>query len=317
MIEVEVKSITREARDIHSYELRACRASEELPPFSAGAHIDLHLPNKLVRSYSLSNSQAERERYVVTVAKDAAGRGGSRFMHECLRVGDILPISAPRNNFPLNEDAEHSLFIAGGIGITPLWSMAQRLRDLGRPWQLIYCARTRGQAAFVEPLLELKRKAGINLRLNFDGEPGGQKLDIAEAIMQVASGTHIYCCGPLPMLVAFEEANAARLSEQIHVEYFTPKEALARTGGFTLVLQRSGKEVFVEKGKTILDTILSMGIDKSYSCMEGTCGECETRVVCGVPDHRDVCLTKAEQASNEKMMICCSGSKSEKLVLDL
>jgi tetrachlorobenzoquinone reductase len=160
-------------------------------------------------------------------------------------------------------------------------------------------------------------KLKMNVRLNFDGEPGGQMIDIKAVVDKAVPGTHIYCCGPLPMLAAFEKAVELRPTEEIHIEYFLPREAPARKGGFTVVLQRSGKEVFIEDGKTILNAVLDMGIDMPYSCMEGTCGECVTRVVSGIPDHYDVFLTKEERASNEKMIICCSGSKSDKLVLDI
>jgi vanillate O-demethylase ferredoxin subunit len=142
-------------------------------------------------------------------------------------------------------------------------------------------------------------------------------LDIAAVVAGAKPETHFYCCGPLPMLAVFERATASLPPERVHVEYFTPKEAPARKGAFKVVLQRSGREAMVEEGQTILTTVLDMGIDVAHSCMEGTCGECETRVISGIPDHRDVCLTKAEQASNLKIAICCSGSKSETLVLDL
>ena len=322
LIEVVVTSLTREARDINSYEFRLREDGQglpprDLPPFTAGAHIDLHLPNGMVRSYSLSNPQTERHRYVVTVALDPKTRGGSRFMHEALKVGDILPISPPRNNFPLNENAAHTLLIGGGIGITPLWCMAQRLRDLGRSWELIYCTRTHELTAFLGTLEALKEKSNANIRFNFDGEPGGKMLDIAATLEKVAPDTHIYCCGPGPMLAAFEKAAAGRPEGHVHVEYFTASDAPATKGGFTVVLQRSGKELFIEEGKSILDSVLDLGVDTPYSCMEGTCGECVTRVISGVPDHRDVFLTKEERAANDRMTICCSGSKSEKLVLDL
>ena len=317
IIEVELKSITREAEGVNSYELRARRQGEILPPFTAGAHIDLHLPNGMVRSYSLSNPQTDHDRYVVTVAKDPGSRGGSKFMHEGLQVGATFPISPPRNNFPLIEDAAHSLFIAGGIGITPLWCMAQRLQELGRSWSMIYCTRTRRQAAFLDPLRAVAANVRQNVHFNFDGEPGGQMLNLSEAVAETTSNTHLYCCGPLPMLAAFEQAAASRAPEYVHVEYFVPKEAPALAGGFKVVLQRSGAELFIEEGKTILDAILDRGIEVPYSCMEGTCGECEARIVSGIPDHRDSCLTKAEQAGNKIMMICCSGSKTGELVLDL
>jgi ferredoxin-NADP reductase len=317
LIRVELRSITREARDINSYEFRSLPGNAGLPAFTAGAHVDLHLPNGMVRSYSLSNPQTDRDRYVVTVAKDAKSRGGSKFMHESLRVGDVLPLSSPRNNFPLKEDAARTLFIGGGIGITPLWCMAQRLQQLGRSWEMIYCTRTRELTAFLETLSAVRDNINPKLQFNFDGEPGGKMLDIAAVLARTPGGTHIYCCGPSPMLNAFELAAASRPSEEIHVEYFTAKEAPASSGGFTVVLQRSGKEIFIKEGRTILDSLLDLGVDVPYSCMEGTCGECVTRVISGVPDHRDVFLTKDEQSSNEKMTVCCSGSKSERLVLDL
>jgi tetrachlorobenzoquinone reductase len=317
LLDVEVESITREAHDIATYELRSRSPEVPLPPFTAGAHVDLHLPSGLVRSYSLSNPQTDGNRYLVTVAKDQASRGGSRFLHESVKVGDTLRISPPRNNFPLEESAAHSLFVAGGIGVTPLWGMVQRLRELGRPWTLIYCARTHLHAAFLQTLSELKDQQQMDIRFNFDGEPGGVMLDIAAVVAGAKPETHFYCCGPLPMLAAFERATASLAPERVHVEYFTPKEGPAKNGTFKVVLQRSGREAMVQEGQTILAAILDMGVDVAHSCMEGTCGECETRVISGIPDHRDVFLTKAEQASNLKIAICCSGSKSNTLVLDL
>lgn len=270
----------------------------------------------MVRSYSLSNPQGQRQRYVIAVQKDAHSRGGSRFIHESLRDGDVVRISAPRNHFPLDESAPHSLFIAGGIGITPLWCMIQRLEELGRAWTLVYCSRTQPQAAFLAPLVALK-KLGRDVRLNFDGEPGGRMADVAALVNEADPGTHLYCCGPTSLIAAFEQACASRLPEQVHVEYFSPKDAPATEGGVTVVLAKSGKEVFVEAGKTILDALLEQRVNLSYSCMEGTCGECVVRVISGTPDHRDTCLTAQERASNEKIAICVSGSASSRMVLDL
>jgi ferredoxin-NADP reductase len=315
-IDIEVSAIVHEALDINSYELRP-RTGTELPRFTAGAHVDLHLANDMVRSYSLSNSQNERHRYVVTVAKDVKTRGGSKYIHESLKAGDTFLISPPRNNFPLNESAPHSLFIAGGIGITPIWCMMQRLQELDRSWELIYCTRTPPQTAFLRTLSDLKKRLNATLHFNFDGEPGGQMLDIQAVVEGAAPGTHIYCCGPLPMLAAFEKATASRPRAEIHVEYFSTKEAPASKGGFTVVLQRSGKEIFIDGSKSILDTVLDMGIHTEYSCTAGTCGECMTRVISGIPDHRDVYMTDEEHASNRQMTICCSGSKGDRLVLDL
>ncbi|WP_025597319.1 PDR/VanB family oxidoreductase [Burkholderia sp. WSM2230] len=315
MIEVEITAIINEARDINSYELRPV-AGGVLPAFTAGAHIDLHLSNGLVRSYSLSNNQDERDRYVVSIAKDVASRGGSSFIHETFAVGQKLMIGPLRNHFPLNESAPHTLLIAGGIGITPMWCMAQRLESLGRSWELIYCARTQPQAAFLEVLRNLQPRSG-KVRFNFDGEPGGSILDIAAVVNEAAPGTHFYCCGPTPMIEAFERATDNYPAEQVHVEYFSAKEAPAANEEYTVVLAKSGKDFAIAPGMTILDALLDNNINVSYSCMEGTCGECVVRVISGTPDHRDVFLSKADHAANDKMTVCCSGSKCDRLVIDL
>ncbi len=300
------------AEGVVSVELRPV-GGEPLPPFSAGAHIDLYLPSGMVRSYSLVNPQEERHRYVIAVNRDAASRGGSRYVHEQLASGSTLSIAPPRNNFPLAEHAAHSLFIAGGIGITPLWCMIQRLHDLRRSWQLVYCARTRRQAAFAGELARF----GPAVRLNFDHEAGGRMVDIAALVEAAPPEAHLYCCGPLAMLEAFERAASQRPTAQVHVEYFSAARPKAAEGGFTVVLARSGLSFRVREGKTIIDTLMEHGVDAAYSCLEGVCGTCETRVLEGLPDHRDLVLSKDERAANRTMMICCSGSKTDKLVLDL
>jgi vanillate O-demethylase ferredoxin subunit len=308
-LQVRVKSATWEAPGILSYELQALDGGA-LPPFTAGAHIDLSLPSGLVRSYSLINPQSERQRYVIAVQNDRASRGGSRWVHDNLRPGHVLTISEPINNFALNEAAEHSVFIAGGIGITPILSMTERLSVLGRSWELVYCARTRAGAAFAD------RLAG-RARFNFDEEPGGKMLDIAALVNAAPPNAHLYCCGPSGMLAAFEAATAALPRSRVHLEYFTSKETPATEGGFTVVLAKSRREFAVPPGKTILETLLDAGLDVAYSCMEGVCGTCETRVLEGLPDHRDLILNDEEHAAGRTMMICCSGAKTDRLVLDL
>lgn len=315
-LEVRVKSVTFEAERIHSYELRPL-AGGALPPFTAGAHVDVHLPHGATRSYSLINPQGETHRYVIAVAHDAASAGGSRYMHERLRAGDRLTIGEPQNNFTLAEDAPLSVLIAGGIGVTPIFCMVQRLTALGRAWELHYSARTREAAAFLEPLEALRDAGGATLVVNFDHEPGGRMLDIEAIVCATPADAHLYCCGPTGMLDAFERAAQARPPERVHVEYFSAKEAPARGGGFTVVLEKSNRSVFVEEGKTILETLLDEGVDPAHSCMEGVCGTCETRVLEGIPDHRDLVLNDAEKAANKTMMICCSGAKTPTLVLDL
>ncbi len=314
-LQLRLSAITWKAPGINTYEFRL-PSGGELPAFAAGAHIDLYLPNGIVRSYSLANAQSERDRYVVGVQKDRSSRGGSRCLHEDVHVGDIIKVVGPRNNFPLDEGAENTLLIAGGIGVTPILCMARRLAEQGKRWQMYYSARTRAEAAFLTELAELAALPGGTLHLNFDQEPGGRMLDLA-AIVAAAAGSHVYCCGPLPMLAAFELACEKIPASHVHLEYFTAKEAPVTSGGFTVVLAKSGKELFVAEGKTILDAVLDAGIDMSYSCMEGVCGSCEVAVLEGTPDHRDLVLTKSEQEASKTMMICCSGSKSQRLVLDI
>jgi ferredoxin-NADP reductase len=312
--ELRVKRISYEAESINSYEL-VLPAGGELAPFTAGSHIDLHLKNGMIRSYSLVNDQSERHRYVIAVNKDASGRGGSSFVHDTFKAGDIVTVSGPRNNFALREDAECSLLIAGGIGITPLMSMIRRVEALSRPWQLFYATRTRRAAAFLDEFDAIRPNADLNL--HFDDEHGGRPLDLAAIVGNAPTNAHLYCCGPVPMLEAFEKATAGRPSGHIHVEYFQAKQAPAVDGGFEIRLARSKRTVAVEPGKTILDAVLDAGIMANYSCSEGVCGTCETRVIDGIPDHRDLFLSPEEKAANKTIMICCSGSKSGTLVLDL
>jgi vanillate O-demethylase ferredoxin subunit len=311
MLQLRIKSAVWEAPNIVSYELRLTNG-KELPPFTAGAHVDIKLGNGLMRSYSLVNPQSEHHRYVIAVQKDRQSRGGSKWIHQNLRAGEIIAVSEPRNNFVLNEDAEKSIFLAGGIGITPMLSMISQLTVLGRDWELVFCSRTRVSTPFLDSLEQNSR-----VRLNFDREPGGEVLNIAEMVKAAPANTHLYCCGPAPMLEAFEAATKELQRERVHVEYFTATEPPAIEGGFTVVLAKSNQEIEIPAGKTILTALNDSGIAVPHSCTEGVCGTCETRVLEGIPDHRDRILTDAQRASNKTMMICCSGSKGGKLVLDL
>lgn len=316
MLEVRVTSIAWEAQGIHSFELRPC-AGAELPGFTAGSHIDVKLPTGIQRSYSLVNAQDERHRYVIAVSKAVAGRGGSAFMHDVLRVGDVISVSAPKNNFVLNETAPHSVFIAGGIGITPLLCMVQRLQAIGRSWELHYCTRVRSSAALVDRCEALAARGNGKLHLYFDHEPKGRKLDLAALVKGAPADAHLYCCGPASMLEAFEQACNGRPADHLHVEYFSAKELPSVDGGFTVELAKSGQAIAVRPGNSILDALLDAGIDVPNVCREGVCGTCETRVLEGVPDHRDAVLSTQEKAANRTMMICCSGAKTQRLVLDL
>lgn len=314
-LQVLVRSITFEAAGVLSFELRSVDG-QPLPAFTAGAHVDLHLPGGLVRSYSLLNPQEDRQRYLIAIRHEPQGRGGSRAAHD-LKVGQQVEISPPRNNFPLTETAPSSVLIAGGIGITPLWSMAQRLESLGGSWELYYCARTRGQAALLEAIEQLPAAARARVHLHFDHEPGAGVLDLAELVARYPAETHFYCCGPAGMLQAFQQCTADRPRECVHLEYFSNTKEAASSGGFSVQLARQGLSLPVPAGNTILQTLLDAGIDVPHSCLDGICGSCEVRVLAGEPEHRDLVLSPEEQARNNRMMICCSGCKGESLVLDL
>lgn len=311
-----IHTLRHEAEDITSIELRPVGGGE-FPAFTAGAHIDLHLPNQMVRSYSLLNPQTERGRYVVAVLKDRASRGGSRCVHEQLRVGMRIAISAPRNHFPLHEDASHTVLIAGGIGVTPILCMGRRLQALGRSFELLYFARSRASAAFVPEIEAL----GAPVHWHFDAERGGPPdLQALLAAREGQAGTHYYACGPSVMLDSFEKHCADLGYTDAHIERFSAVAVAASADaqhGYTVELKRMGKVITVAADASLLAALRAAGVDPATSCEEGICGACETRVLEGTPDHRDSVLSAAERAANKAMMVCVSGCKSERLVLDI
>jgi tetrachlorobenzoquinone reductase len=313
-------AIERLASGIHSFEFRPADGAQWPAP-TAGSHVDVHLPNGLVRSYSLTSPADQPQRYRVAVSREAGGGGGSRCMHDTLRVGDALQLSEPRNNFPLREGDAPSVLFAGGIGITPIWSMVNRLSDIGRPWTLHYTARAPENAAFVDELLELAACTGNAVHLNFDGGSREKMLDLKAIVAGSAAGAEFYCCGPAPMLRAYEEACKDVDRDRVHLEYFAapvqPAAAAGTCDAFQVELTKSGKTVEVGPNTTILDALLAAGVDAPYSCMGGVCRACETRVVSGTPDHRDFVLSEAEQRSGDKIILCCSRAKTPTLVLDL
>lgn len=300
------------ARDILELDLRALDG-RDLPPYAPGAHIDLTLPNGITRSYSLKGDPDLRDRYVVGVGLDAASRGGSRYIHQSLRVGEQIPVRAPLNHFALAE-APHTVLIAGGIGVTPLTCMARDLARRGASFEFHYAVRDAGRAAFLDEL----RSYCSDMTLHTD-DAEGRPLDLGPIIAGQPEGTHFYCCGPLPMMQAFESVTEALPADMIHVEYFAPKpvETSGADGPFTLVLQKSGMTVEVGEGETILAAVERFGLVPETSCEDGICGTCETRVIEGIPDHRDSVLTRAEQEAGKTMMICVSRCKGDRLVLDL
>lgn len=317
VLSLKVHSVRAETETVSVFDLRPSQPGQELPAFEAGAHIDLHLPGPMVRSYSLLNDQRERHRFVLGINLDPKSRGGSHYLHHALRVGDTISTSQPRNNFRLDETANHSVMIAGGIGITPLWSMVQRLESLQRTWSLFYSARSREHAALLGELESLDLRPGCRFHLHFDDEQKGAYLDMAAIVASMPDDAHFYACGPAPMLAAFEVATGHLPRPQVHLEYFAATQSADRNGNFVVKLARTGMTVPIPAGRTILECLQGAGIDVPYACGEGVCGSCVVNVLEGEPDHRDLVLTEAEKAKNQQILVCCSGAKSPNLVLDL
>ncbi len=311
-MKLRLVSITYAAEGTNTYAFGSLDGAT-LPPYEPGAHITLHLPNGIARDYSLTRPHKAGEPYLVGIKRDASSKGGSRFIHDNCRVGELFEVDGPKNNFPLHEGAAPAVLIAGGIGITPIWCMAQHLAGEGRAFEVYYAARTRDEAAFLNDMAPL----GSKLHLHIDAEAGGKFLDVGAIARAAPADAHLYCCGPLPMLEAFEKAMESRPAERKHVEYFASPNAPAVEGGYTVVLARSGREFEIKPGTTILETLRAAGLSVIASCEQGVCGTCETKVIEGRPDHRDILLTPQEKASNKTMMICCSGSLDARLVLDL
>lgn len=311
---LRIFSITIAAEDVLTFDLRS-PVKADLPPFEPGAHINLHLPDGVVRSYSLLNDARERHRYVVAIKRELASRGGSAWMHDKARVAADIAVSGPSNSFALAPDAAHSVFLAGGIGITPLWSMAQWLSAQGKPWTLHYRAQSRSSAALLDELAH--NRHAENVHLSFSDEPTTTRLDIKKVVACAPVGSHFYCCGPAAMIRAFEEACVDVEETRVHAEHFSALEAPATQGGFKVRLAKSGCVLDVRPGQTILAALKANGLTATSACQQGVCGECEVRVLGGAPDHRDLVLTATERAEGRSMMICCSGSLSPELELDL
>jgi vanillate O-demethylase ferredoxin subunit len=274
-----------------------------------GTHIDLEVQEGCLRQYSLV--ELRDDAYVVAVQRERASRGGSTHLHDTARVGDRFRVGDPRNLFGLEETAAHSVLIAGGIGIAPMLPMIARLDALGASWELHYAWRT-GEVPFER---DLRCHAG-KVTLAIRDAPGYRRLEIQRLVAEARTGSTFYCCGPEAMLESFQRATAALPEDRVHVEHFAAAGPVATNGGYIVVLARSGQEIAVAPGQTILEALLDHGVDAPHSCQQGICGACETGVVSGVPDHRDGILSSSERAANKTMMICCSGSAGPRLVLD-
>ncbi|MBX3604056.1 MAG: oxidoreductase [Piscinibacter sp.] len=306
-----------EAEGICSFELVAADGAP-LPAFAAGSHVDVQVPGGPTRQYSLCNDPTETHRYLIAVLRDAASRGGSAAMHDVVREGDLLTISAPRNHFALAHEAASHLLLAGGIGITPLLCMAERLANVGAAFEMHYCTRSRERTAFVE------RIAGASfaprVQHHYDDGPAAQKLDIPALLAAPQPGRHLYVCGPKGFMDAvLGSARAAGWPEaQLHYEFFSAEVApQAGDGSFEVQLASSGRIVVVPADRSVVQALAESGVTVATSCEQGVCGTCLTRVIDGVPEHRDLYLTPEEQAAGDQFLPCCSRAKSARLVLDL
>ncbi len=317
LIDVRVAAKRTEAIDVCTFELVAENGTS-LPSFSAGSHIDVHLPNGLTRQYSLCNDPGENHRYLIGVLKDAATRGGSGAMHAEVNEGSLLQISAPKSHFALAHDAKRHLLLAGGIGVTPLLCMAERLANIGATFDMHYSARSVDRMAFRDRIAASTFADRVSFHLD-DGPPS-QRLDIAATLMDAGADTHLYVCGPKGFIDAvLAIARATGWPEaRLHVEFFNAEVVKsADDGSFDVKLASSGKTVRVPKDKTVIEALAAAGVDVRFSCEQGVCGTCLTRVLDGVPDHRDMYLMPDEQAKNDQFTPCCSRSKTPVLVLDI
>jgi vanillate O-demethylase ferredoxin subunit len=317
LIDVRIARRIEEAEGIISLELVRADAGA-LPAFRPGAHVDLHVPGAGVRQYSLCNPATETHRYQIAVLLDLASRGGSRAIHDQLNQGDTVRISVPRNHFLLHEDAGHTLLLAGGIGITPLLCMTEQLARQRRSFVLHYCSRSQGRTAFYEALRSGPFAHKVRFHLD-DGAPG-QQLELERELAACPPDTHLYVCGPKGFMNAVlgQARESGWPESHIHFEYFgaeviqKPEEE-----AFEVELASSGKVIRVAPAQSIAAALSAAGIEVTLSCEQGVCGTCLTRVVSGTPDHRDMYLSLAEQEQNDQMLVCCSRSKSARLVLDL
>lgn len=308
--EVVVAAVERAAEDIVSVTLRS-GTGEDLPAWSPGSHVDLLLPGDLVRQYSLCGSPADRATWRIGVLRERDGRGGSAYVHDLLRAGDRVRVAGPRNHFAL-EPAKRYLFLAGGIGVTPLIPLAEQARAQGEV-SFVYCARSRRAMGY---LTQLERDWGADLVVNADDEVG--LFDVAGYLAEPEEETLIYACGPAPFLDAVAEAARAWPSGALHVEHFTPAEHdTSGDTAFDVELSLSGRTLRVPADRSVLQVLRDHDVPILSSCTEGTCGTCEVPVLEGEIDHRDVVLSDEEKDSGEMMMVCVSRCRGPRLVLEI
>lgn len=315
-LSVKVVNKTLEAEDIVSLEL-ASADGKTLPSFSAGAHIDVHVPGGITRQYSLLNDSSEQHRYIIGVLKDPQSRGGSVAIHDKVNVGDVLQISTPKNHFELVH-GKRTLLFAGGIGITPLLCMARRLSNTNSPFEMHYCTRSPERTAFQA---DIKASPFADkVHFHYDSGDDAQKLNLPQLLATPEDGTHIYVCGPTGFIdyVINTAKSQGWPSAQIHLEYFGAAEVdTSGDTSFEVKVASTGQTFTVPADKSITQVLDENDVFVPVSCEEGVCGTCLVRVLEGTPDHRDLYLTDDEHAANDQMTPCCSRAKSPLLVLDI
>lgn len=308
---LRIASVFDVAEGIRSFELVQPDGSE-LPPFTPGSHVKVQAPNGAVRKYSLCNDPSERHRYIITVKRDERGQGGSVSMHDQTRAGDTLPTSVPDNAFPLLPDAKAYLFIAGGIGITPILSMIRSFGELPpAPWKLFYLTRSPQTTAYLDELAGL----GPQVKVHHDHGDANRLFDLWPAL-EKPNTAHIYCCGPRPLMESVRDMTGHWSPGNVHFESFNEGGGVKPDDQpFKVRLARSAREFEVPVGRSILATLREHGCSAASSCESGTCGTCRTTLLEGEADHRDMVLLPEEMTS--QIMICVSRAKTPQLVLDL
>lgn len=312
LFELSVTSIHSEAEGVVSIELAALDGPA-LPVWEPGAHIDVVLPNGVIRQYSLCGDPARNDSWRIGILREPSSRGGSSFIHGELRLGDRISVAGPRNNFKLVE-ADRYLFIAGGIGITPILPMIRQAAQAGKPWTLLYGGRTRGSMAF---LAEIAGYKDGNVHICPQDECG--LLDLQGFLGQHQANTLVYCCGPGPLIDAVEAKCQTWRAGALHRERFAPsaKVATREKGSFEVELARSGRRIVVPPYRSLLDVLEENGCKVTNSCRAGICGTCLIKVLAGIPEHNDDVLSTNDQESGDVILACVSRSKTDLLVLDL
>lgn len=289
--------------------------NQPLPPFEAGAHVDLYLGDGLLRQYSLCSSPHNHGTYRLGILKSPESRGGSARAHQ-INPGDIVEISAPRNLFPLDHTANHSLLISGGIGVTPMLAMADTLYRQGKSFEFIYCAKSRATAGFVDEILS--GHWSDLARLHFSDENAKKRISLSEILSDAPYNTHLYVCGPEGfmqwVLGSAEESGFS--DQQLHKEFFN-KTVETSGNSFTVHVANLNKEVMVLENQSITEALSDAGIKVKVSCQQGICGTCLANVLSGTPDHRDSYLTEDEKEDNDQIILCCSRSRSERLEIEV